>query len=221
MRILLVEDDRMVGAAVAQNLKDTAHAVDWVRDGRSALEAMAVQGYMAVLLDLGLPDGNGFTVLEKLRGRGDATPVLILTAWDAVEDRVRGLDLGADDYMVKPFAMPELLARLRAVTRRRSGTAACALGNGRLHLDLATHELTASGISATLSAREFSLLEALLRRPGAILSRGQLEEAIYGWGEEVESNAVEAIIYSIRRKFGAETIKNVRGVGWRVDKQAD
>lgn len=221
MRILLVEDDRMVGSAVAQNLKDTAHAVDWVRDGSSALEAMAVQRYMAVLLDLGLPDGNGFEILKKLRGRGDATPVLILTAWDAVEDRVRGLDLGADDYMVKPFAMPELLARLRAVTRRRSGTTACVLGNGRLNLDLTTHELTASGVLATLSAREFSLLEALLLRPGAILSRGQLEDAIYGWGEEVESNAVEAIIYSIRRKFGAKTIKNVRGVGWKVDKQAD
>lgn len=221
MRILLVEDDRMVGEAVVRNLKDASHAVDWVRDGETALAALAGQDYMVLLLDLGLPGKDGFAVIKALRTGGNATPILILTARDAVEDRVRGLDLGADDYLVKPFAMPELLARVRALARRQAGSAASVLSGGTLHLDTATHELTANGATSTLSNREFALVEALLRRPGAILSRDQLEECIYGWGEEVESNAVEAIIYSIRKKFGAATIKNVRGVGWKVDKEGD
>ncbi|MFZ5811470.1 MAG: response regulator [Thermodesulfobacteriota bacterium] len=221
MRILLVEDDQMVGAAVVRNLKDASYAADWVRDGETALAAIAVQEYMVILLDLGLPKKDGFHILHAIRTRGEATPILIVTARDAVEDRVKGLDLGADDYLVKPFAMPELLARIRAVVRRKGGSAAPALSNGLLHLDMATHQLTAGGLTATLSAREFSLVEALLLRPGAILSRQQLEEAIYGWGEEIESNAVEAIIYSVRKKFGATTIKNVRGVGWKVEKPRD
>lgn len=216
MRVLLVEDDAMIGEAVMLGLKDAAYAVDWVKDGGDALLALSVQDYDMVLLDLGLPGKDGFTVLRSIRKGGNAVMLLILTARDAIEDRIKGLDSGADDYLVKPFEMAELLARMRAVARRRGGSPVSFLDSGAMRLDLGTHELSYDGNTALLSAREFALMQALLMRPGAILSRSQLEEAIYGWNEEVESNAVEVIIYSVRKKFGTEAIKNVRGVGWMV-----
>ncbi|MEF9995394.1 MAG: response regulator [Burkholderiaceae bacterium] len=221
MRVLLVEDDPMIGTAVQQALRDAAYAVDWVQDGAAANSALEVQTYDLALLDLGLPRRDGLEVLAHLRRQGFDLPVLILTARDALEDRIRGLDLGADDYLAKPFELGELLARMRAVTRRRAGAAAPLLTNGKLSLDPATREASFDGTQARLSAREFSLLQALLMRPGAILSRAELEDRIYGWNETVESNAVEFLIHAIRKKFGAAVIKNVRGLGWLVDKSSE
>lgn len=220
MRVLLVEDDPMIGSAVRDALREATYAVDWVRDGRSAVDATSSQQYDLVVLDLGLPGLGGLEVLAALRRRGRTEPVVILTARDATEDRVRGLDGGADDYLSKPFEMGELLARLRAVLRRRGGTAGPLLGNHLVTLDPATREARRPGGEAVrLPAREFALLQALLARPGAILSRAELEERIYGWGDEVESNAVEFLIHSLRRKLGAEVIRNVRGVGWMVPRE--
>lgn len=217
MRVLLVEDDPMIGEAVQAALQDAACAADWIRDGESAEAALATQHYDLILLDLGLPDDDGLALLSRLRKREDDRLVVVITARDSIEDRLLGLDGGADDYVVKPFAMAELLARMRAVMRRRGGQADPVLGNGIVSLDPATR--LASGPEAAgvqLSAREFALLQALLLRPGAILSRADLEDRIYGWGSEVESNAVEVLIHAIRRKLGRETIRNVRGVGWMV-----
>jgi len=163
-----------------------------------------------------LPGQDGTEVLRRARERGDATPVLVLTARDGIEDRIRNLDLGADDYLLKPFAFRELLARMRAVVRRRDGAAHSLIGRGPLQLDLTTREVLVEGVREALTAREFALLHALLERPGAILSREQLENRIYGWGEEVTSNAVDVLIHGMRRKIGAEAIRNVRGLGWRV-----
>ncbi|MCW5648105.1 MAG: response regulator transcription factor [Ramlibacter sp.] len=219
MRVLLVEDDPMIGEAIQGALKDASYAADWVKDGRIALTTLACQHYDLVLLDLGLPGKDGLEVLRALRAGDNPTPLLIITARDALEDRLRGLDGGADDYVLKPFQMAELLARMRAVLRRKGGMAAPVLSNGRVSLDPATKEASlGEGPPRQLSNREFSLLQALLLRPGAILSRGELEDRIYGWGEEVESNAVEFLIHSLRRKLGSEVIKNVRGVGWMVSK---
>lgn len=218
MRILLVEDDTMIANAITVALHDAAYAVDWVQDGMSASRTLALGEHQLVLLDLGLPGRDGLEVLRRLRQSGSSVPVIILTARDRLEDRINGLDLGADDYLVKPFQVPELLARLRAITRRQSGQATPLLGNGRITLDPATHEARANGVSALLSAREFSLLQALLLRPGTILTRRELEEQIYGWNEEVESNAVDFLIHGIRKKLGADSIKNIRGAGWLVDK---
>ena len=194
------------------------HSTDWTRDGVSALNAAQTHHYDAILLDLGLPGQDGIEVLRKLRGSGNATPILIVSARDAIESRVTGLDLGADDYLLKPFDMTELLARMRAVVRRRNGHAASTLDNGTLSLDLNTREITAEGKTMRLSGREFALIEALLIRPGAILSRQDLEDRIYGWHHEVESNAVEFLIHGLRKKIGADAIKNVRGLGWMVSK---
>lgn len=218
MRVLVVEDDRMIGEAVEQSLKDASYAVDWVRDGAAALAALATQDYSLVLLDLGLPKKDGLEVLRALRAQGKPVPVLVMTARDAVKDRILGLDSGADDYVLKPFEMGELLARMRAVVRRKSGNAAPVLSNGALVLDPVTREVTCGDVTSRLSAREFSLLQALLTRPGAILSRAELEDRLYGWGDEVESNAVEFLIHSLRKKLGNDAIKNVRGVGWMVQK---
>ncbi|WP_434633549.1 response regulator [Chromobacterium sp. CV08] len=219
MRVLLIEDDAMIGEAVRAALRDEGQAVDWVRDGRSALTARGCQHYDLVLLDLGLPGRDGQSVLAAIRAGGDAIPLLVITARDGLDDRLRALDGGADDYLVKPFEMAELLARMRAVSRRKGGSAAPLLGNGVVSLDPATRMATiAGGAPIPLSNREFSLLHALLLRPGAILSRGNLEDRIYGWGDEVESNAVEFLIHSLRRKLGSDVIKNVRGVGWMVSK---
>ncbi|MCK1383368.1 response regulator transcription factor [Bradyrhizobium sp. 21] len=218
MRVLLIEDDKMVGAAVEQALKDAAYAVDWVRDGGTALLAAANESYEVLLLDLGLPNTDGRDVLRRLRANGCKCPVIIVTARDGVDDRIEGLDLGADDYLVKPFEIRELLARMRAVLRREGSGAPALLGNGKLGLDPATREASLSGQTAILTPREFALLQALLTRSGTILSRSELERQLYGWNEEVESNAVEFLIHSIRRKLGTEAIRNVRGMGWMVDR---
>ena len=219
MRALLAEDDGMIGEAVVSALKDASYAVDWVRDGEAACEALATHAYDIVLLDLGLSGKDGLAVLRLSRSQGAVTPVLVITARDAIDDRILGLDAGADDYIVKPFDIGELLARMRAVVRRKAGSPHPILSNGRIDLDPATHEVSFDGAPVRLTAREFSLLRALLMRPGAILSRGELEDRIYGWGEEVESNAVEFLIHSLRRKLDADAIRNVRGVGWLVAKE--
>lgn len=219
MRILLVEDDRMIGEAIMVALRDAAYAVDWVRDGETALRAIGNQEHQAVLLDLGLPKLDGRALLRKLRATGNTLPVIIITARDALADRVDGLDLGADDYLVKPFEMDELLARLRAIIRRQGGQATPVLSNGLLQLNLSTREVQYGDAQVLLTAREFALLQALLLRPGAILSRAQLEERLYGWNEAVESNTIDFLIHGIRKKLGAEVIKNVRGAGWMVVRQ--
>lgn len=221
MRILLVEDDAMIGDSIQGALKDASYAVDWVKDGPAALTTLSCQHYDLVLLDLGLPGKDGLAVLASIRAADNPIPLLIITARDGLDDRLRGLDGGADDYVTKPFQMAELLARMRAVLRRKGGTAAPVLGNGVVSLDPVTKEASVNGgASVQLSNREFSLLQALLVRPGAILSRSELEDRMYGWGEEVESNAVEYLIHTLRRKLGNEIIKNVRGLGWMVSKGA-
>jgi two-component system OmpR family response regulator len=218
MRVLLIEDDKMVGAAVQQALRDAAYAVDWVTDGETAIHAAENEGYEVVLLDLGLPKADGREVLRRLRALGRKLPVIIVTARDGVDDRIDGLDLGADDYLVKPFEIRELLARMRAVLRRQGSGSAPVQSNGKLQLDPATREASFLGETSLLTAREFALLSALLTRPGTILSRSELERQIYGWNEEVESNAIEFLIHTIRKKLGALAIRNVRGVGWMVDR---
>lgn len=221
MRVLLVEDDPMIGAAIQDALKDASYAADWVRNGSSALTTLGCQHYDLVLLDLGLPGKDGLEVLAAIRARDNPVPLLIITARDSLDDRLKGLDGGADDFVRKPFEMAELLARMRAVLRRKGGQAAALLGNGAVSLDPATKEARAgNGAPVRLSNREYALLLALLVRPGAILSRSELEDRIYGWGEEVESNAVEFLIHALRRKLGSTVIKNVRGVGWMVSKGA-
>jgi two-component system, OmpR family, response regulator len=219
MRILVVEDDRMIGAGVAQALKDAAYAVDWVTDGDVAEDAAKAISYDLVLLDLGLPSKDGLSVLNYLRSHQRHLPVIILTARDGIHDRVDGLDLGADDYLIKPFDIRELLARIRAILRRKAeGGAASVLSNGAVQLEPSTREATANNKTYRLTAREFALLQALLARPGSIFSRDELEHRIYGWNEEVESNAVEFLIHSIRKKLGHSAIRNVRGLGWMVDR---
>ncbi|MDB5603844.1 MAG: DNA-binding response regulator [Bradyrhizobium sp.] len=208
----------MIGAAVEQALKDAAYAVDWVTDGATAIHAAENEAYELALLDLGLPMVDGRDVLRRLRALGRRLPVIIVTARDGVDDRIEGLDLGADDYLVKPFEIRELLARMRAVLRREGSGASALLTNGKLSLDPATREASLLGQTSQLTAREFALLQALLARPGTILSRSELERQIYGWNEEVESNAIEFLIHTVRKKLGAAAIRNVRGVGWMVDR---
>ncbi|MDB6144829.1 MAG: family transcriptional regulator [Pseudomonas sp.] len=221
MRILLVEDDPMIGEVIQGALSDASYAADWVKDGLTALAALDTQHYDLVLLDLGLPGKDGLEVLGSIRARNNPVPLLIVTARDDLGDKLRGLDGGADDYLLKPFEMSELLARMRAVLRRKGGSALSVLGNGVVQLDLISKEAcTEERSDVPLSGREFALLQALLIRPGAILSRSELEDRIYGWGNEVESNAVEFLIHSLRRKLGSHVIKNVRGVGWMVSKSA-
>jgi len=219
MRILLAEDDPMIGASVRRGLTQDGFTVDWVEDGRAAEAALAERVHDALVLDLGLPRKDGIDVLTAMRRRGDGRPVLILTARDAVADRVAGLDAGADDYVVKPFDLGELAARLRALLRRGAGRAEPVIAYGNLHLNPSTREVRVDGEVVQLSARELALLEALLARPGAILSRAQLEDKLYGWNDPVESNAVEVHIHALRRKLGADLIRNVRGVGWMLAKR--
>ncbi len=216
MRLLLVEDDAMIGDAVRRGMRQQGHAVDWVRDVAGASGALAGEPYEVVLLDLGLPDGSGLELLRTLRRRGARVPVLVVTAQDAVGSRVAGLDAGADDYLVKPFDLDELAARVRALQRRAAGRAEAVLEHGPLRLDAAAHRVTLEGKEVALSAREFALLEALLERPGRPQSRARLEERLYGWGEEVESNAVEVHVHALRRKLGPQWIRTVRGVGYLV-----
>jgi two-component system response regulator QseB len=217
MRLLLVEDDVMIGEGVRAGLRQDGYVVDWVQDGAAAELALAAeQGYALVLLDLGLPRKDGLALLQSLRRRGNRVPVLVISARDAVNDRVRGLDLGADDYLVKPFELHELAARIRAVLRRHAGRAEPVIEFGDFRLDPTSHKLSYAGREVSLSGREFALLRALLDRPGQTLSRAQLEERLYGWGEEVASNAVEVHVHNLRRKLGERAIRTVRGLGYVI-----
>jgi two-component system, OmpR family, response regulator len=216
MRVLLIEDDLQIGQSLMRALKDADYSVDWVREGVAGHRALEAAEYTVVLLDLGLPGMNGIELLRAARTSGNRVPVLILTAQDALDTRVEGLDLGADDYVLKPFEVPELLARIRAVLRRNAGCAVSRLGDESIALDLDKRTLTCNGVTSVLSAREFALMHAFLERPGTILSRNQLEDRLYGWGKEVESNAVDVLIHSVRKKFGGAVITNVRGLGWTV-----
>lgn len=220
MRILIVEDDRHIGSALQRALRAEDHAADWVLDGRSAETALQQGEYDLALLDLGLPQKDGMEVLKALRARRDRVPVLVLTARDTAADVVRALDAGADDYLIKPFDLDVLLARVRALARRSSGRAEPVIAHLDVTINLATREVTRAGSLISLAPKEFTLLEALLARPGVVFSRAQLEEKLYGWGEEIESNAVEVYVHGLRRKLGQEFIRNVRGVGYMVPKSA-
>ena len=218
MRVLLVEDDAMIAAAVRTALLQDGYAVDALTDGASAAAALAATSYDIVLLDLGLPRRDGLEVLRECRQRGDRTPVIIITARDDVHSRVAGLDAGADDYLIKPFDLDELAARMRSVLRRGAGRGEPLLEHAGIRLNPITHEVSRDGEPVSLSAREYAVLEALLQRPGAVLSRTQLEDRLYGWGEEIESNAVEVYIHSLRRKLGSDAIGTLRGAGYYLRK---
>jgi two-component system OmpR family response regulator len=219
MRLLLVEDDSMIGESVLDLLRAEHYAVDWVRDGEAADTALRTQRYDLVLLDLGLPRRDGLAVLRDLRARRDRVPVLVATARDALAQRVQGLDAGADDYVLKPYEMDELLARIRALLRRAAGRAEPVYEHLGVSIDPATREVQVQGKPVVLSAREWAVLEALLARPGMVLSRAQLEEKLYDWQHEISSNAVEVYIHGLRKKLGADLIRNVRGVGYMVPRQ--
>jgi two-component system response regulator QseB len=220
MRLLLVEDDAMIGDSIRKGLRQEGFVVDWVQDGTAAATALQCEAYAAVLLDLGLPRKDGFTLLHEIRSRKSRVPVLIITARAAVADRVKGLDDGADDYLVKPFDLDELAARIRALLRRQAGRSEPVATFGKLALDPSARKVSYGGRPIPVSAREYSLLEALLERPGAALSRGQLEQRIYGWGEEVASNSVEVHVHNLRKKLGEEAIRTVRGVGYALAGEA-
>jgi len=220
MRILLVEDDALLGDAVCVGLTQAGFTVDWVKDGKAALAAVSVGWHDLVVLDLGLPGMSGQQVLSALRKEANDITVLILTARDTVDQRIAGLDAGADDYMTKPFDMDELSARVRALLRRRAGRAAPLLNHGDIILDPAAHVATQHGESVNLSHREFSMLQLLLESAGRVLSRQHFEESLYGWDEEIESNAIEVHIHHLRKKLGSDLIRTVRGVGYTIDKVA-
>ena len=216
MRLLLVEDDTMIGESVLDLLRAEHYAVDWVKDGEMADTALRIQTYDLVLLDLGLPRRDGLTVLRSMRARKERIPVLIATARDGVQQRIEGLDAGADDYVLKPYDLDELLARIRALLRRAAGRAEPVYEHKGITINPATREVTVGGQPVVLSAREWAVLEPLLARPGLVLSRAQLEEKLYGWKDEISSNAVEVYIHGVRKKLGADLIQNVRGVGYMV-----
>lgn len=218
MRLLLVEDDTMIGESLADALRAEHHAVDWARDGQQADTALRTADYDLMLLDLGLPRMDGLAVLRAMRARKQRLPVLIATARDSVQQRIEGLDAGADDYVLKPYDIDELLARIRALLRRAAGGSEPIYEHGKLRLDPTTRQASVDGRPVELSGREWAVLEPLLARPGVVLSRAQLEDKLYGWGESVQSNAVEVYIHGLRKKLGTELIKNVRGVGYRVDR---
>lgn len=206
----------MIGESIEEGLRHEAYAVDWVRDGRAAEQAMVHLRYDLLLLDLGLPGKQGLDVLRTLRASGNDAAVLIITARDSTQARVEGLDTGADDYLVKPFDLDELFARVRALLRRRAGRTQATVKHGAMMLDLASHEVTFHGAPVRVSAREFAVLRALLDTPGAVLSKAQLEEKLYGWQTEIESNAIDVYVHHLRKKFGADFIRNIRGVGYKV-----
>jgi len=220
MRLLLVEDDMMIGEGVRQGLRQEGFALDWVREGEAAEHALRNNVYDGVLLDLGLPKKDGLDVLKGLRRRGERIPVLVITARDSVSNRIEGLDQGADDYITKPFDLDELAARVRAVLRRHAVHAESVIQVGLLTLNLSTHEASLDGNPLSLSPNEFALLEVFASRPGIVFSRAQLEEKLYGWGQEVESNTVEVYIHNLRKKLGQHFIKNIRGVGYTIPRDA-
>ena len=216
MRVLLVEDDAMIGRSLDRALTQSGMAVDWVRTGADCEAAVRNESYALLLLDLGLPDRSGLAILQAMRARSTDTPVVIITARDDLASRIAGLDRGADDYVTKPFDFEELNARIRAVIRRHQGRSSSLIAAGAVTLDLARYEVSYEGLSLPLPAKEFALVRALAERPGAILSRAQLEDRLYDWGNEVESNAVDVLIHYVRRKFGKDIIRNVRGIGWMI-----
>ena len=216
MRLLLVEDDTMIGESVLDLLRAEHYAVDWVKDGEMAETALRTQSYDLVLLDLGLPRRDGLSVLRSMRARKERTPVLVATARDSIQQRIEGLDAGADDYVLKPYDLDELLARIRALLRRASGRAEPVYEHMGVSINPATREVSVRGDPVVLSAREWAVLEPLLARPGMVLSRAQLEDKLYGWKDEISSNAVEVYVHGLRKKLGAELIHNVRGVGYMV-----
>lgn len=216
MRLLLTEDDELIGKSIREGLRREGYSVDWVRDGWAAERSLTQESYDLLVLDLGIPRKDGLTLLSDIRGTGNTIPVLVVTARDAIDDRVKGLDCGADDYLVKPFSAAELSARIRALLRRRAGRTETVFRAGGLELDPATHEVRLHGREVVLSPREFALLERLMRRPRAVVSKNHLEQNIYGWGEEVDSNAVEVHVSNLRKKLGSEVIATVRGVGYRI-----
>ena len=218
MRVLLVEDDPLLGDAVQAGLRQAGHAVDWLTDGVSASAALASEDYVALVLDIGLPRRSGLDVLRQLRQAGDTLPVLLLTARDTVADRIAGLDAGADDYLIKPFDLGELQARLRALIRRGGSQSPPCLVAAGITLDPASHQVECEGQPVELSAKEFSLLQVLLQNAGRAFSRSQLEQHLYAWGEEAGSNTVEVYIHHLRRKLGAERIHTLRGVGYVIPK---
>ncbi|HYQ98797.1 MAG TPA: response regulator transcription factor [Casimicrobiaceae bacterium] len=220
MRILVVEDDPLLGDAVRAGLRQRGFDVDWVRDGIAAEVALRAQEFAAVVLDLGLPRLDGLRLLEKERAKGSRVPVLVLTARDAIGDRVKGFDTGADDYVVKPVDLDELAARLRALVRRARGDPAPVLEQGPLRLDPAARTVVWRGRPVELQAREFNLLHELMLNAGRVLSREQIEARLYAWGEEVESNAVEVHVHHLRRKLAPELIRTVRGVGYVLPREA-
>jgi DNA-binding response OmpR family regulator len=219
MRVLVVEDDRMIAKGLHTALRQDGYAVDGVADGRSASEALRASKFDIVLLDLGLPERDGLEVLRELRRRGDATPVIIVTARDEVQTRIAGLDAGADDYIVKPFDLDEVAARMRSVLRRAAGRGDPSIHHRGISLNPVTRAVERDGESVQLSAHEFSVLEALLQRPGSVLSRAQLEDRLYGWDDAIESNAVEVYVHGLRRKLGSDVIRTLRGVGYFVPKE--
>jgi two-component system, OmpR family, response regulator QseB len=219
MRVLVVEDDRMIAKGLHTALKQDGYAVDGVSDGASAAAALRSSRFDLVLLDLGLPERDGLDVLRELRSRGDATPVIIVTARDDVHNRIQGLDAGADDYIVKPFDLDEVAARMRSVLRRAAGRGDPYIRHRGISLDPVSHAVERDGEPVVLSAHEFAVLEALMQRPGAVLSRAQLEDRLYGWSEGIESNAIEVYVHGLRRKLGNDAIRTLRGVGYFVPKE--
>lgn len=218
MRLLLVEDDTLLGDGIRAGLAQDGYAVDWVEDGDAAELALKTSEYELLVLDLGLPKRSGLEVLKQLRAEGNDIPVLILTARDTVEDRVLGLDTGADDYLTKPFDLGELSARIRALLRRRGGRATPIISHKGLTMDPASHEVVVDGKAVDISPREFTILQLLLENRGKVLSRSRLEEGLYAWNDEVESNTVEVHIHHLRKKLGADLIRTIRGVGYIIDR---
>jgi len=216
MRVLVVEDDLMIGESLSEALQDEAYTVDWVKDGRQAILTLKVQPYDIILLDLGLPEVDGMGVLTAIRDAKIETPVLILTARDQLKDRIAGLDSGADDYVVKPFELGEVFARMRVLIRRSQGKADNHITVGNLSLDTAHKRVMMDGDPIDLTAKEYMLLTTFMLSPEKVMSKNALEDSLYGWGDEVESNAIEFLIHSLRKKIGQDRIKNVRGLGWYI-----